>query len=67
MAPPDAWDGRLRTVETKQEVHEAICAERYKGIALRLNVILAGIGIILTAIAAGDPLVGLIRRACLGG
>ena len=59
-------EDRMRDVETKVAVHEAVCAVRYKGIELRLNIIMAGIGIILTAIAAGDPLVGLIRKA-LGG
>lgn len=59
-------EARVRVVEADQRVHEAVCAERYKGIAVRLNVILAGMGIILTAIAAGDPLVGVIRKI-IGG
>ena len=57
----------MRVVEARAEVHEAICAERYKGLLLRLNIIMFGIGVILTAIAAGDPLVGLARRLLIGG
>lgn len=52
---------RIRDVEMSTRVHEAVCAERYKAINLRLNVIMAGLGIVLAAIAAGDPLVGLLR------
>jgi hypothetical protein len=52
---------RVRATELTQAVHEATCAERYKAINLRLNIIMAGLGIVLAAIAAGDPLVGLLR------
>lgn len=58
----DPLEARVRTVEADQRVHEAICAERYKGIANRLNIIMAGIGIILAAIAAGDPLVAFLKK-----
>ena len=61
MAAPEAMDHRVREVEAAQRVHEAVCAERYKAINLRLNVIMSGVGIIITAIAAGDPLVSLLR------
>lgn len=64
--PEDALEARVRAIEIDQSVHEATCAERYKGIALRLNVIMAGIGILLTAVAAGDPLVGVLKKL-LGG
>lgn len=56
----------MRIVESRHDVHEAICAERAKGITLRLNVIMVGIGILLTAVAAGDPLVGLLKKM-MGG
>lgn len=61
MAETDI-ERRLRTVENRADVHEAICAERYKGIALRLNIVMGGIGILLTAVAAGDPLVAVVRK-----
>lgn len=61
MTTADDLDPRVREVETAVRVHEAVCAERYKQINLRLNIIMAGIGIILTAVAAGDPLVGVLR------
>ncbi len=66
MATRDDIEDRMRTVEQRQLVHEAVCAERYKGIALRLNVIMCGIGLLLTAVAAGDPLVGVIKKM-MGG
>lgn len=66
MATRDDIEDRVRVVEQKQLVHEAVCAERYKGIANRLNVIMAGIFLLLSAVAAGDPLVAIVKKA-LGG
>lgn len=54
-------EARLRVVETAQAVHEAVCAERHKGITMRLNVVLAGIGVLLAALAGGAPLVQFFR------
>lgn len=73
----DPIEIRMRVIESRTDVHEAVCAERYKGLAaqndalrrdlgLRLNIAIGGIGIILTAIAAGDPLVNLIKKMAGG-
>lgn len=59
-------EGRVATLEKQFAVHEAVCGERYKSINFKLNVTVAGIGIILTAISAGDPLVAFLRRV-VGG
>lgn len=58
---------RIATLERNVAVHEAVCAERYKGINVKLNVVLCGIGIILTAVSAGDPLLLFLRRMIGGG
>ena len=58
----EADEMRIATLEKNVAVHEAVCAERYKGINTKLNIVLAGIGIILTAVSAGDPLVMFLRR-----
>lgn len=55
-------EARVAKIELSQAVHEAICGERYRLINFKLNVAIAGIGIILTAISAGDPLVAFMRR-----
>lgn len=47
-------------------MHDAVCGERYRAINFKLNIAVAGIGIILTAVSAGDPLVAFLRRI-LGG
>lgn len=53
---------RIALIEKAAAVHEAICGERYKAINFKLNVVVAGLGIILAAISAGDPLVAFLRR-----
>jgi hypothetical protein len=55
-------EARVATLERQFAVHEAVCGERYRSINFKLNIALAGIGIILTAISAGDPLVAFLRR-----
>lgn len=55
-------EARVSKLELSQAVHEAICGERYRQINYKLNVAIAGIGIILTAISAGDPLIAFLRR-----
>lgn len=62
----DVDEARLSAVERGHAVHEAVCAERYKGINFKLNVILIGVGIILTAIAMGDPLILFLRGVLAG-
>lgn len=59
-------EARVAALEKQVAVHEAICGERYKSINYKLNITIAGIGIILTAISAGDPLVAFLRRV-VGG
>lgn len=58
---------RIATLERNVAVHEAVCAERYKGINTKLNIVLGGIGILLTAVSAGDPLILFLRRMLGGG
>jgi hypothetical protein len=58
-------DDRLRTVEQSQAVHEAVCAERYKAINLRLNIIMVGLSILLVGAVAGNPALTALR-AILG-
>ena len=58
---------RIATLERNVAVHEAVCAERYRGINSKLNIVLAGIGILLTAVSAGDPLILFLRRMFGGG
>lgn len=62
MADVAIDEQRIATIERQAAVHEAICGERYKAINFKLNVTVAGIGIILAAISAGDPLVVFLRR-----
>jgi hypothetical protein len=59
-------EARVAALEKQVAVHEAICGERYKSINFKLNITVGGIGIILTAISAGDPLVAFLRRV-VGG
>ena len=59
-------EARVATLERQFAVHEAVCGERYRSINFKLNIALAGIGIILTAISAGDPLVAFLRRMAGG-
>lgn len=59
-------EARVAQLERQFAVHEAICGERYKSINFKLNITVAGLGIILTAISAGDPLVAFLRRV-VGG
>lgn len=60
-------EARVATLERQFAVHEAVCGERYRSINFKLNIALAGIGIILTAISSGDPLVAFLRRMMGGG
>lgn len=55
-------EARVALLERQVAVHEAVCGERYKAINFKLNIVVAGVGIILTAISAGDPLVAFLRR-----
>lgn len=55
-------EARIAAVEMAQAVHEAVCGERYKSINFKLNIVVGGIGILLTAVSAGDPLVTFLRR-----
>jgi hypothetical protein len=58
----DVDEARMALLERQYAVHEAVCTERYRSINFKLNIVVAGIGIILTAISAGDPLVAFLRR-----
>ena len=58
-----ADDSRLREVEQAQAVHEAVCAERYKAINLRLNILMAGMAILLAGAVAGNPVLTALRAA----
>jgi len=55
-------DKRVRDVETAWKVHEAVCAERYKGITLRLNVTMGLLGLLLTAVVGGNPVLAALAR-----
>ena len=59
-------EARIALLERQVAVHEAVCGERYKAINYKLNIAIAGIGIILTAISAGDPLIAFLRRLATG-
>lgn len=59
-------EARVAALERQFAVHEAVCGERYKAINFKLNVVVGGIGIILAAISAGDPLVAFLRRLAGG-
>jgi hypothetical protein len=58
----DDLEKRMRTVEQSQAVHEAVCAERYRGITLRLNVTMALLLAMLGAAAAGNPVVAALTK-----
>jgi hypothetical protein len=55
-------EARVAALETRFAVHDAVCGERYRAINFKLNIAIGGIGILLTAISAGDPLVLFLRR-----
>ncbi len=55
-------EARVAALEKQVAVHEAVCGERYRAINFKLNVVVGGIGIILTAVSAGDPFVHFLRR-----
>lgn len=64
MMPPPAASSlgpRLSEVEQKLAVHEAVCAERYKALDLKLMVILGVQGAILVMLAGGTPVANAIR------
>jgi len=65
-APAGTTEARLRVLERDQAVHEAVCAERYKGITLRLNIVMAALLLLLGAAASGNPVVAALR-AVMGG
>jgi len=58
---------RVGRIEKDFAVHKAVCSERYKSINFKLNVVVCGIGIILTAVSAGDPLLLFLRQILGGG
>jgi hypothetical protein len=60
-------DERLRKLERDVAVHEAVCAERYKGIMLRLNVVMALLLTLVGAAAMGNPVVAAVRQILGGG
>ncbi|MBS7811219.1 hypothetical protein [Roseococcus pinisoli] len=55
-------DARLRAVELKQAVHEAQCLERQRQINYKLNLIIAGMAMLLGAGMTGNSALDLIRR-----
>ncbi|WP_421993864.1 hypothetical protein [Roseococcus sp.] len=55
-------DARLRAVEMKQAVHEAQCLERQKQINFKLNLIIAGLGLLQFASMTGNSALDMIRR-----
>nr|WP_314074902.1 hypothetical protein [uncultured Roseococcus sp.] len=55
-------DARLRAVELKQAVHEAQCLERQRQINFKLNLIIAGLGLLQFAAVTGNSALDLIRR-----
>jgi hypothetical protein len=68
MAPRDEIEGRVASLEKTVAIHEAVCAERYKSLATALETqnrkqdyIIAGLGLILTAVLSGQPLVTFLR------
>ena len=63
----DVDEARVGRIERDFAVHEAVCGERYKSINFKLNIVCCGIGIILTAVSAGDPLLLFLRRMLGGG
>lgn len=58
---------RLRKVEMAWAVHEAVCAERYRGITLRLNVVMGLLMALVGAAAAGNPVIAAMRQILGGG
>jgi hypothetical protein len=62
----DDLEQRVRTMERTQAVHEAVCAERYKGITLRLNLLLGLLVALVGAAAAGNPVIAAITRIAGG-
>jgi hypothetical protein len=58
----DVDEARVAALETRFAVHDAVCGERYRAINFKLNIAIAGISILLTAVSAGDPLVTFLRR-----
>ncbi len=63
MAPAGPLEVRVTDVEMKVAVHEAVCAERYKALNVKLNAILGLMVIILVALAGGHPVAAAIRAA----
>ena len=53
---------RMREVERAQAVHEAVCAQRYAGITLRLNVLMGLLLALLAAGASGNPVLAAMSR-----
>ncbi|MBS7812336.1 hypothetical protein [Roseococcus pinisoli] len=47
-------------------VHEAVCAERYRGITWRLNILVALFVATLGAAAAGNPVMQALSRIFTG-
>lgn len=60
---PTLLETRVADVEQKIAVHEAVCAERYKAMNMKLAAILGVQGIILVALAGGSPVAAAIRAA----
>jgi len=58
----DDLDARLRDAETAISVHEAVCAERYRAINFKLNVLLGALGLFLTALMGGNPVAAAISK-----
>lgn len=61
MAPPSI-DDRMRVVEQRVAVHEAVCSERYKALTVRLNIAIALLLVVVTALAADNAIMSGIKR-----
>lgn len=59
--PPSPIELRVADMERKIAVHEAVCAERYKAVAVRMNTILAIQGLIVIMLAGGSPVASAIQ------
>jgi len=56
----DDLNNRLRMVEIAQSTHEGICAERYRGINVRLNFLIYLMMGIIVAAAAGNRVISFL-------
>lgn len=62
VQPGNSFGPRLSDVEQKMAVHEAVCAERYKALDLKILLILTVQGVIIAILLGGSPVAAAIRR-----